>query len=184
MMPLLSAHHLSKYFGERKLFADVSFDVEEKSRIGFVGANGCGKTTLFHMLTGELSPDDGQVVKMKHTRIGYMQQHMSGDASVTLFDEVLKVFTPLIALEQELESIHAALEAPHYEGDSALIERQLRLQERFEAEGGLYFRARVRSTLMGLGFSEQDLLRTMDTFSGGQRSKAAMARFIQPHPPE
>ncbi|MBR5135118.1 MAG: ABC-F family ATP-binding cassette domain-containing protein [Clostridia bacterium] len=178
MMPLLSAHHLTKYFGDRLLFRDVSFDVEERSRIGFVGANGTGKTTLFHMLTGEMAPDDGQVVKMKTTRIGYMQQHTSTDSSVTLYEDVLRVFAPLIAMERELESVHAALESSYYEGDSALIEKQSRLQERFEAEGGLYFRGRVRSALLGLGFSEQDLDRTMDTFSGGQRSKAAMARLL------
>ncbi len=178
MMPLLSAHHIGKYFGERALFSGVSFDVEEKSRIGFVGANGCGKTTLFHILTGEMTPDEGQVVKLKNTRIGYMQQHMNGDASVTLFDDVLQVFAPLVALEAELETVNAALSDPQYMGDSELIERQARLHERFEAEGGLYFRGRVRSALVGLGFSEQDLSRTMNTFSGGQRSKAAMARLL------
>ncbi len=178
MMPLLSAHHIGKFFGERTLFRDVSFDVEDKSRIGFVGANGCGKTTLFHILTGDMSADEGQIVKHKNTRIGYMQQHMSGDASVTLFEDVLQVFAPLVALETELEAVNAALSDPTYIGDSELIERQNRLHERFEAQGGLYFRGRVRSALLGLGFSEQDLSRTMDTFSGGQRSKAAMARLL------
>lgn len=178
MMPLLSAHHVSKYFGERTLFADVSFDVDEKSRIGFVGANGCGKTTLFHILTGELAPDEGNVVRLKSTRIGYMQQHMSGNADTTLFEDVLSVFASLVELESELDAVNAALSGPAHAGDETLIERQSRLQEQFEAEGGLYFRGRVRSALLGLGFSEQDLSRTMDTFSGGQRSKAAMARLL------
>lgn len=177
-MPLLSAHHVSKYFGERTLFADISFDVEDKSRIGLVGANGCGKTTLFHMLTGEMSPDEGQVVRLKNTRIGYMQQHTSGDAHTTLFNDVLSIFAPLMTLEHELDAVNAALNDPSLAGDIDLIERQSRLHERFEAEGGLYYRGRVRSALLGLGFSEQDLSRTMDTFSGGQRSKAAMARLL------
>jgi len=177
-MPLLSAHHLSKYFGERVLFHDVSFDVEEKSRIGFVGANGCGKTTLFHILTGEMSADEGQVVKLKSARIGYMQQHMSGDETVTLFDDVLAVFAPLLEMEQTLEKQLEKLSLPAYSEDVQLIEEHSRLRERFESEGGLFFRARVRSALLGLGFSEQDLTRTMDTFSGGQRSKAAMARLL------
>ncbi len=178
MMPLLSAHHLSKYFGERTLFRDVSFDVEEKSRVGLVGANGCGKTTLFHILTGDVTADEGQVVKLKSARIGYMQQHMSGDATVSLFEDVLAVFTPLIAMEKELEAQLDKLSDPVFAEDVRLIEEHSRLRERFEAEGGLYFRARVRSALLGLGFSEQDLSRTMDTFSGGQRSKAAMARLL------
>ncbi len=177
-MPLLSAHHLSKYFGERVLFRDVSFDVEDKSRIGLVGANGSGKTTLFHMLTGEISADEGQVVKLKSARIGYMQQHMSGDASVTLFEDVLAVFAPLMAMEEQLEMQLTLLADPAHAEDVRLIEEHDRLRERFEAEGGLYFRSRVRSALLGLGFSEHDLTRTMDTFSGGQRSKAAMARLL------
>jgi len=176
-MSLLSCHHLSKYFGERTLFRDVSFDVDERSRIALIGANGCGKTTLFHIIAGDMSADDGSVVRSKNTRIGYMQQHMSDDPTRTLYDEVLSVFAHLLEIEDELEHIHFALEN-NTSPDAALLEHQSRLQEQFETEGGLYFRGRVRSALLGLGFSEQDLSRTMDTFSGGQRSKAAMARLL------
>ncbi len=177
-MPLLSCHHVAKHFGERVLFHDVSFDIEERSRVGFVGVNGCGKSTLFQMLIGNLSADEGQVVKAKGLRVGFMQQHMTDDTDVTLFDEVCRVFMPLITMETELEQLHGMLEDPLFMGDNELIERQARLQERFSAEGGLYYKARVRSALLGLGFSEADLSRTMDTFSGGQRSKAAMARLL------
>ncbi len=177
-MSLLSCHHVAKHFGERVLFRDVNFEVEERSRIGFVGVNGCGKSTLFQMLIGNMQADEGQIVRAKSLRIGYMQQHMSDAPTVTLFDEVLKVFSSLTAMESELEQIHSLLEDPLFSGDNELIERQARLHERFEAEGGLYYRGRVRSALLGLGFSEDDLSRTMDTFSGGQRSKAAMARLL------
>ncbi len=178
MMSLLSCHHVSKYFGERTLFRDVGFEVEEHSRLSLIGANGCGKSTLFHILTGELAADEGTVVCSKNTRIGYMQQHISTSSDTTLFDEVLSVFSSLIVIEKELECINAALAEEQYSGNSSLIEKQSRLQERFELEGGLYFRSRVRSALLGLGFLEQDLSRTMDTFSGGQRAKAAMARLL------
>ncbi len=177
MMSLLSCHHLSKYFGERTLFRDVSFDVDDRSRIALIGANGCGKTTLFHIIAGDMSADEGSVVRSKNTKIGYMQQHMSDDPTRTLYDEVLSVFSHLLEMEKELERIHLALENDT-SPDASLIERQSRLQEQFEAEGGLFFRGRVRSTILGLGFSEQDLSRTMNTFSGGQRSKAAMARLL------
>ncbi len=177
-MPLLSCQRVSKYFGDRRLFADVSFEVEDRSRIGFVGVNGCGKSTLFQMLIGNMAADDGVVVRSKDLRIGYMQQHMSTASDVTLFDEVLGEFQPLLDMEKELESIYQALENPLYTDRDSLIERQAVLQERFDAEGGHYFRGRVRSALLGLGFSEADLMRTMDTFSGGQRSKAAMARLL------
>lgn len=177
-MPLLSAHSLAKHFGERTLFEHVSFDVEERSRMALVGENGCGKTTLFHILTGEQAPDEGQVVKHKDARIGYMQQHMSTSAARTLFEEVEEVFAEQREAEKELEKINAQLLDSAHLGETALIERQAQLREQLEKNGGLYYKSRVRSTLLGLGFSEDDLTRTMDTFSGGQRSKAAMARLL------
>ena len=174
-MTILSVHNLTKYFGERALFSGLSFDVGERDKIGFVGDNGCGKTTLFKLLTGEMSPDAGEAVRSKETRIGYMEQHACADPSRTLWDEVESVFAPLAAMERELEEIRRELE--QYTSDP-LIDRQHLLQERFEAAGGLYFRNRVRSTLLGLGFSEDTFRQSVDSLSGGQRSKAAMGRLL------
>ena len=176
-MTILSVHKLEKNFGERCLFRDITFDVGDRDKIGLVGDNGCGKTTLFRMITGEIPHDAGEVVRTKDTRIGYMEQHACADASRTLWDEVESVFAPLIAMENELAQINHRLSTAA-DTDLALIERQHQLQERFEADGGLYYKSRVRSTLIGLGFDEAAFGQPVSTLSGGQRSKAAMGRLL------
>ena len=175
-MARLSVERIDKYFGERALFTALSFEIGEHDRIGLVGDNGCGKTTLFRLLTGEDAPDGGQIVRYRGTRIGYMAQHTCRDADRTLWDEVQSVFDPLMALERELAEVNAAVEG----GDisDALLARQHELRERFEAEGGLYYRSRVRSTLLGLGFEERQFSTPVGVLSGGQRSKAAMGRLL------
>ena len=174
-MTILSAHNLEKAFGERVLFSGVTFDIGEHDKIGLVGDNGCGKTTLFRMLTGESDIDGGEVVRARDTRVGYMEQHACSDPSRTLWDEVEGIFAPLLELERELEAVDVRLLES---AEPALIERQHRLREAFEAAGGLYFRSRVRSTLLGLGFDEAAFRQPVSTLSGGQRSKAAMGRLL------
>ena len=175
-MTLLSAGKLGKYFGERKLFADVTLDVGEHDKIGLVGANGCGKTTLFNILTGELRPDEGTFALSHGAKVGYMEQYVGRDGGRTLWEETLEVFRPVIQLEAELEDVNLQLECG--ETTAELLEKQATLRERYEAAGGLYYRGRVRAALIGLGFSEDAFSQRMDTLSGGQRSKVAMARLL------
>ena len=173
-MAVLSVHNLTKSFGDRCLFERLSFDVAEHDRIGLIGSNGCGKTTLFRLLTGAESPDSGDVLPARGIRIGYLEQHTLSD-DVTVSEALESVFEPLRRTERELERINRLLADS---GDSTLIEQQVHLQERFEADGGLYFRSRVASTLAGLGFDETFHQRSVTTLSGGQRSKLAMGRLL------
>ena len=175
-MTLLSAHALGKHFGERRLFEGVTFDVGERDKIGLVGDNGCGKTTLFRMITGEEPIEEGEAVRSKETRVGYMEQHACSDQGRTLWDEVESVFAPVMAVEAELNAVTARLAAG--ETGAPLLERQHLLQEKLEAEGGLYYKSRVRATLLGLGFDETAFSQPVGSLSGGQRSKAAMGRLL------
>ena len=175
-MARLAVHGLDKYFGERALFTDLAFEIGEHDKIGLVGDNGCGKTTLLRILMGEERPDGGEAVRYRDTRIGYMEQHTCRDAQRTLWDEVESVFAPVMALEQELAAVNAALAAG--EPTPPLLERQHSLRERFEAAGGLYYKSRVRATLLGLGFPESAFSTPVGVLSGGQRSKAAMGRLL------
>ena len=176
-MSILSVHDLEKHFGERRLFGGVTFDVGERDRIGLVGDNGCGKTTLLKILTGEIPADGGEIVRTRGLRLGYLEQHACSDPTRTLWEEVESIFAPVIAIERELETINRRLETDRA-GDATLIDRQHNLQERLEAAGGLYYRSRVRSTLLGLGFDESAFSQPVSTLSGGQRSKAAMGRLL------
>ena len=176
-MALLSAHHLGKRFGERVLFSGLSFEINDHDKVGLVGANGCGKTTLFRMLTGEYTVDEGDAAFAKQTRVGYLEQHACSADGRTLWEEVESVFAPVMEVEERLATVTARLSGAGA-GDAVLIGEQHRLQEQFERMGGLYYKSRVRSTLLGLGFTESAFTQPTATLSGGQKSKAAMGRLL------
>ena len=175
-MAYLSVQQLDKYFGERALFTDLNFEVGEHDKIGLVGDNGCGKSTLLRILMGEDTDYGGTVVKYRDTAIGYMEQHTCREATRTLFDEVQSVFAPVMAVEQELATVNVALSQGNPTPE--LLDRQLHLRETFESMGGLYYKSRVRATLLGLGFPESAFTTPVGVLSGGQRSKAAMGRLL------
>ncbi|MBO4562304.1 MAG: ABC-F family ATP-binding cassette domain-containing protein [Clostridia bacterium] len=173
-MPLLAVNGLKKSFVTRVLFEDISFEVEANDHIGFIGVNGCGKSTLFAILEGTEPYDEGMVAISRGTVLGTMRQTVT-EEDVSLYDYVLKEFDDLIETERELERINAELtENP----DDKLIERMLSLREKYDDAGGLTFRARTRSTLLGLGFTEDELTKDIRLFSGGQRNKAQLARVL------
>ncbi len=176
-MPSLSVRNLEVTFVDRTLFRGVSFDVEARDKMGFIGANGVGKTTLFRVLSGELSPTSGTVAFEKNTRVGYMEQHSCKNPEVSVFDELVSVFGYLMDIERETAEVTAAIE--NKSGDlSTLVERQTALIEEYENRGGLTYKSRTQSALLGLGFSEKDFDMQVGSLSGGQRSKLCLAKLL------
>ena len=175
-MSVLAAFGLKKTYVTRVLFEGVSFELSARDKVGLVGVNGCGKTTLFRILTGEEAPDEGSVSVNRETRLGATQQSVDGMTD-TVYDATLAVFSPLLQIERELESINARIAAGE-DGLDALVKRQGVLRERYEFDGGLTFRSRTRATLLGLGFTEAELNKELSSMSGGQRNKAQLARVL------
>lgn len=176
-MSLISAGNLKKAFGTDVVFSGVSFEIQENDRVGLVGRNGCGKTTLMKILTGELSSDEGTVSRASSARLGYMEQQACRDPERTAYDEVLSVFQALEDMEREIDRVNRSLQQESGDTD-ALIERQAALNDRFLAEGGLTYRSRARSALLGLGFSEEQLSQKVGVLSGGQRGKLQLAKLL------
>lgn len=176
-MSVLGAYNVEMYFGDRLLFKEVCFDIAEKECVALVGPNGTGKTTLFRLITGELEPTAGQIVKGKNVRLGYMEQHACADSPRTVYEEMLSVFEPLIRMEVRLEEIAHDLQKGRGDQD-ALIAEQSTLHEQFERQGGLTFRSRTRAALVGLGFSEKDFYLPCSAVSGGQRSKISLGKLL------
>ena len=172
---MLTAQNLTFGFLDGVLFKGAAFKVEETDRVGLIGANGTGKTSLFRLITGKYDPTEGGIVRGKDVRIGYMEQYLDCDEETTLYDEALTVFNDVIEMEKELEEINEKL---LYNSDLATIERQLRLTEELERRDGLVYKAKTRSALMGLGFTENDLSLKVSSLSGGQRSKLSLCKLL------
>ncbi len=174
-MSLLTAQNLTFGFLDGVLFTGAAFKVEENDKIGLIGCNGCGKTSLFKLIIGEYSPSEGGIVRGKDVRIGYMEQYLECDDNQTLYNEALTVFNDVAKMEEELEAINEKLLT---ESSIELIEKQVKLTEEIERRDGLVYRAKTKSALIGLGFSEKDLGLKVNSLSGGQRSKLSLCKLL------
>ena len=176
-MAVLKVDNLKKSFGVRTLFSDVSFEIQPGEHVGLIGVNGTGKTTLLHVLLGQEEADTGNVHFGSGVRVSYVEQQPQLSGNVSLYDFTLQAFSEVIAAEEKLNDLTLRIENNPDERDR-LIRLQDSLLMTFDRLGGSTFRARTRSALLGLGFSEKDLNRSVLEFSGGQISKAMLARAI------
>lgn len=177
-MAILNVVQVRKEFVERVLFSDISFEVGPRDHIGLIGVNGCGKSTLLQMMQGKIRPDAGYISLSPQCTVACVEQLPQLSEDVSLYDFVLLAHEELLAWEKELNDIALRIETASAEERHRLIERQFRLMERFQQEGGLTFRNMTRSALLGLGFTEEELARPIVRFSGGQVAKAMLARAI------
>ncbi len=177
-MAIMNVVQVRKEFAERLLFSDISFEVGPKDHIGLIGVNGCGKSTLIQMMLGAVRPDGGYISVSPQCTVACVEQLPKLPEDTTLYDFVLTAHEDLLSCERELASIAARIETAQDEERRRLIDRQFRLMEHFQQEGGLTFRSMTRSALMGLGFTEEELARPVMQFSGGQIAKAMLARAI------
>ena len=176
-MAIVTVNGLCMEFGEQKLFDGMTFEIQENDRIGLIGVNGCGKTTLFKLLTGEYYQTKGNIVLNKNASIGYMEQHVCRNLERSAYDEVMTVFSELIEMERELDFLNAKISGK-CENLGELIERQSFLNEEFARRGGLTCRARARSALLGLGFDDEQIRLPIRALSGGQRAKLQLAKLL------
>jgi ATP-binding cassette subfamily F protein 3 len=170
---------VSKAYGDRVLFRDVTWQLGGRERIGLVGPNGVGKTTLCRILAGLEPADTGRVSRAREATVGYLPQEAAGEVSGSVLVEVLSGFPEVWETERNLETLAARL---HAAPDEALTARYGDLQHRFEALGGYRLETEARVVLSGLGFREADLARPLQEFSGGWRMRAALARLLLQRP--
>jgi ATP-binding cassette subfamily F protein 3 len=176
-MLLLNGTNISKSFSGETLFENVSFQVYDKDKIGFVGVNGAGKSTLIKMITGEVGYDSGELTKSREVKIGYLEQHPVSDSTRTVMDEILTVFSEVTEIEKQLAEIERAFESG--KGNiNTLIARQATLQDRFMELDGAHYRSKIKSVLKGLGFAEDVLSMPLGNLSGGQKTRIALCKIL------
>jgi len=173
-MSLVRLENVSKSLGGNPVLDAVSFRVEAGEKIGLIGRNGTGKTTVFRLMTGALEPDSGAVERMRRARIAHLAQMPDFAPHDTLFDVVMASFAELLEIEKELTGLEERLGA----AAPSLLERYGRLQEDFRARGGYEFRTTVKRVLHGLGFGADDFDLHVQALSGGQRTRLMLALVL------
>jgi len=185
-MPIVSAVQVGKSFGAERIFAGVNFQINEQDRIGLIGPNGAGKSTLLNLLAGREEPDEGTVAIAHNTRIGYLTQISDFHPENSLREEMLTVFAEVRKWERELGELALELATPAAQNDTALHEQLLKrydeLQTRIEHIGGYTYENRIDQVLDGLGFTRDQQEAPVMYLSGGQQTRAALAKLLLQEP--
>ena len=179
-MSLITVSSLSKSFGAEDLFASVSFSVAKGARLALVGPNGIGKTTLLRILIGQEEPSSGTITRAKNLRIGYLPQEADFELTGSLWDVCLEPFSDLIRMQEELEKLETEMSDPAKREQA--LDRYGTLQHNFEQRGGYVYQVRIKQVLTGLGFDPSDFQMSLDHLSGGQRTRAHLARLLLSNP--
>ncbi|MGH9160211.1 MAG: ABC-F family ATP-binding cassette domain-containing protein [Vicinamibacteraceae bacterium] len=181
---MIQLQSLSKAFGDRILFDNVTWQLGARDRVALCGPNGAGKTTLLRMLAGLDDVDQGGIVKPAALTIGYLPQDGVVHAGRTLADEVRLAFASLVAMQSEMEALERRLgdaTIPEAEHD-AMLHRYSDLQDAFRAQDGYTIDLRIATVTAGLGFGPDDLQRPVETFSGGWQMRIALAKLLLGRP--
>jgi ATP-binding cassette subfamily F protein 3 len=179
-MSLITVSSLSKSFGAEDLFSGVSFSVAKGARMALVGPNGIGKTTLLRILAGQEEPSGGTITRARNLRMGYLSQEADFELAGVLWDVCLEPFADLIRMQGEVERLEGEMSDPTMR-DQALI-RYGSVQQEFERRGGYVYQVRIKQVLTGLGFDPADFHMSLDHLSGGQRTRAHLARLLLSNP--
>jgi ATP-binding cassette subfamily F protein 3 len=179
-MSLLIGSGLSKWYGPNEIFSGLSFSIPNKARIGLVGANGVGKTTLLRILAGLEESSAGAIRLARGAKVGYLPQRPEIHSNRSVWEECRSAFDELVTLQAELHLLEEEMASG--DGGEETLETYGRLQARFEHRGGYTFETRVRQALDGLGFSPSDYRRPLDQVSGGQRTRVFLARLLLTDP--
>jgi len=179
---ILSCQNISKAFLEHQVLQNVSFHIEDYEKAAIVGINGAGKTTLLRILIGEMEADEGVIALSKDKTFGYLAQNAAVDSSRTIYDELLSVKQELIDLEEKMRECEQNMK--HANGDQleALMKQYTLYTHQFESGNGYAYKSELTGVLKGLGFTETEFSKPVETLSGGQKTRVALGRLLLQKP--
>ncbi|WP_027339349.1 ATP-binding cassette domain-containing protein [Halonatronum saccharophilum] len=181
-MGLLEIREGRKVYPGKVLFEDLNIQIQNKDRIGLIGENGAGKSTLVKVLIDKEWLDDGEILQANGLEIGYLEQEFGFESTASLYEEMLSVFEDLFALENRLRDLELKMSSVEGEELEKVMKRYSLLREDFEKSGGYGIDSRIKGVLRGLGFCDEDFSSQFDNFSGGQKTRAALAKLLLKEP--
>ena len=175
---ILQVSNINKYFNDNHILKDVSFHMNEYDKTALVGINGSGKTTLIRIIMNELDKDSGNISLNKGVSVGYLPQNAIIDSDATIYEEVLKVKEALISDEQTVRDMEKEMGDVKGRELETLMEDYHKLEEAFDRAGGYRIASDISGTLKGLGFSEDEFNKPVNTLSGGQKTRVALSKLL------
>jgi ATP-binding cassette subfamily F protein 3 len=183
IMIVLSVNKVSLSFGTTNILENITFNIQESDKVGLIGVNGAGKSSLFKIIAGILQPDSGEIFQAKDLKIGYLEQNSGLDSSRSIWDELISIFSELIEIETRLKQLEKAMGSEHQESMlSGFMKEYDRLIEKYSRNGGYEYTSKTKGILKGLGFNEDEFSLKIDTLSGGQKTRLALARLLLEEP--
>ena len=179
---ILSCSNISRSFGDNHILKRVSFHIEEHEKAAVVGINGAGKSTLLKIIIGDLAPDEGSVTWAKGASIGYLAQHQDLEGAETIYDALLEVKRPILEMEERLRNLEQSMKSASGEELEAMLSEYSRLNHAFELENGYACRSEITGVLKGLGFSEDEFSKPIQTLSGGQKTRVSLGKLLLTKP--
>ncbi|SCZ78260.1 ABC-F family ATP-binding cassette domain-containing protein [Pseudobutyrivibrio xylanivorans] len=179
---LLNVSHIYKSFGEDSIIKDATFTVDEGSKVAIVGNNGTGKSTLLKIIIGELPADDGEVTLKKDATMGYLAQYQEDSFGSNILDTVLGAREDLLSMEKRLAEMEQQMSDISHDEMESFMEGYHKLQHQFDLKGGYTFRSEAVGILKGLGFEGDDLSKSMNELSGGQKTRVSLGRLLASSP--
>ena len=185
-MIVLSCKNICKSYGITDVLKDITFSINEGDKVGIIGSNGEGKSTLFKILSKELTQDNGEVFIDKNKSLGYLSQHLSLDSCNTIYDEMLLVFEDLQRLEAKIADLELKMNEPYDVNNSDYHEKIIKdygtAQDLYENRGGYTYKGEISRVVKGLGFTEDDFTKSVSTLSGGQKTRVALCKLLLLNP--
>lgn len=182
-MNVLNVSNLAKSYPNKEIFSGLSFNLEKGDKAGLVGLNGAGKSTLFNILTGRLRPDDGKIFIPQDVKVGYLEQILSLDSDMTIYDYCLSVFEGLIKLESEIRDLEKKMSTEKDPDKlAAIMDEYTRKSETYHNKNGYAIESELEGTLSAMGFAKSDFKKKISDLSGGQKARVELAGLLLEKP--